>query len=387
METANTYNYKVVRQFAVMTVIWGIVGVAAGVFIAAQLVWPVLNFDIPWLTYSRLRPLHTNAVIFAFGGSALFATSYYIVQRTCHARLFADGLAAFTFWGWQLIIVLAAITLPLGLTQGKEYAELIWPIDLLVVVVWVIFAVNFFWTLAIRNEKNMYVAIWFYIATIVTIGILDEADTVRHAKDLVAQGFRALKLKGGLDANDDIARVLAVRDAVGHKIGLRFDANQGYDVTESLRFIDATRSAKLELVEQPTPRDALDELANVTRKAPLPIMADESLMGLRDAFRIARRSLADMINVKLMKCGGIGPAMEIASVARSAQLEVMVGCMDESALGIAAGLHRQQQGRVAHAAGQRTGRQPAVYEQAVVATPNDPLIWLGLAFGILYQAA
>jgi len=177
------------------------------------------------------------------------------------------------------------------------------------------------------------------IATSVTIGILDEAETVRRARDLAAQGFRALKLKGGLDADDDIARVLAVRDAVGQRIALRFDANQGYDVAESLRFIKATRSARLELVEQPTPRKALGELASVTRKAPLPIMADESLMGLRDAFRIARGGLADMVNVKLIKCGGIGPAMEIASVAHSAQLDVMVGCMDESALGIAAALH------------------------------------------------
>ena len=177
------------------------------------------------------------------------------------------------------------------------------------------------------------------IVTSVTIGILEEAETVRRARDLVARGFRALKLKGGLDADDDIARVLAVRQAVGNRIELRFDANQGFDVPESLRFIEATRSARLELVEQPTPRHALDELASITQKAPLPIMADESLMGLRDAFRIARGGLADMINVKLMKCGGIGPAMEIASVARSARLEVMVGCMDESALGIAAALH------------------------------------------------
>ena len=131
------YNDKVVRQFAIMTVVWGIVGMAVGALIAAQLLWPALNFDIPWLTYGRLRPLHTNAVIFAFGGSALFATSYYIVQRTCHARLFSDRLAAFTFWGWQLVIVLAAITLPLGITQSKEYAELEWPIDLLIAVVWV----------------------------------------------------------------------------------------------------------------------------------------------------------------------------------------------------------------------------------------------------------
>jgi L-alanine-DL-glutamate epimerase-like enolase superfamily enzyme len=177
------------------------------------------------------------------------------------------------------------------------------------------------------------------IVTSVTVGILDEADTVRRARELADQGFRALKLKGGLDVDDDISRVLAVRDAVGDAIALRFDANQGYDVADSLRFVGATRAAGLELVEQPTPREALGELATVTREAPLPIMADESLMGLRDAFRIAHRGLADMINVKLMKCGGIGPAMEIASVARSARLEVMVGCMDESALGIAAALH------------------------------------------------
>ena len=122
-DTQSVYNYKIVRQFAVMTVIWGIVGMLVGVIIAAQLVWPELNFA-PYLTFGRLRPLHTNAVIFAFGGSALFATSYYVVQRTCYARIFCDKLAAFTFWGWQLIIVLAAITLPLGYTSAKEYAEL-----------------------------------------------------------------------------------------------------------------------------------------------------------------------------------------------------------------------------------------------------------------------
>jgi cytochrome c oxidase cbb3-type subunit 1 len=116
-ETQSTYNYKVVRQFAVMTVIWGIVGMLVGVIIAAQLVWPELN--VGWLHFGRLRPLHTNAVIFAFGGSALFATSYYVVQRTCHTRIFSDGLAAFTFWGWQLVIVLAALTLPLGITSGQ----------------------------------------------------------------------------------------------------------------------------------------------------------------------------------------------------------------------------------------------------------------------------
>ena len=129
MENNASYNYKVVRQFAVMTVAWGVVGMLVGVLIAAQLLWPQLGFDIPWLSYGRLRPLHTNAVIFAFGGCALFATSYYVVQRTCQARLFSDGLAAFTFWGWQAVIVLAAVTLPLGITTSKEYAELEWPID------------------------------------------------------------------------------------------------------------------------------------------------------------------------------------------------------------------------------------------------------------------
>jgi len=172
MDTADTYNYKVVRQFAVMTIVWGIVGMAVGVYIAAELVWPQLNFDIPWLTFSRLRPLHTNAVIFAFGGSALFATSYYVVQRTCQTRLFSDGLAAFTFWGWQLIIVLAAITLPLGITSSKEYAELEWPIDLLITVVWVAYAIVFFGTIVKRKVSHIYVANWFYGAFILTIAVL-----------------------------------------------------------------------------------------------------------------------------------------------------------------------------------------------------------------------
>src|SRR5512147_2716755 len=119
-----TFNYRVVRQFAIMTVVWGIVGMLVGVIIAAQLIWPdfVLWDGVSWLSYGRLRPLHTNAVIFAFGGCALFASSYYVVQRTCHVRLFADKLASFTFWGWQLVILLAAVTLPLGMTTGKEYA-------------------------------------------------------------------------------------------------------------------------------------------------------------------------------------------------------------------------------------------------------------------------
>ncbi len=169
-ETQSTYNYKVVRQFTVMSVIWGIVGMLVGVIIAAQLVWPELNFG--FLHFGRLRPLHTNAVIFAFGGCALMGSSLYVVQRTCHTRLFSDGLAAFVFWGWQLVIVLAAITLPLGFTQGKEYAELEWPIDILIALVWVAYAVVFFGTIAKRKVTHIYVANWFYGSFILAVALL-----------------------------------------------------------------------------------------------------------------------------------------------------------------------------------------------------------------------
>ncbi|HZX23917.1 MAG TPA: cytochrome-c oxidase, cbb3-type subunit I [Woeseiaceae bacterium] len=172
MEIQETYNDRVVRQFTIMTVVWGVVGMLVGVFIAAQLMWPALNFDLPWLTYSRLRPLHTNAVIFAFGGSALIGTSYYVVQRTCHVRLAFEKLAGFTFWGWQLVILLAAITLPLGITQSKEYAELEWPIDLLIAVVWVAYGIVFLATIGRRRVKHIYVANWFYAAFIITVAVL-----------------------------------------------------------------------------------------------------------------------------------------------------------------------------------------------------------------------
>ena len=167
-----TYNYKVVRQFAIMTVVWGIVGMLVGVLIAAQLAWPALNFDLPWTSFGRLRPLHTNAVIFAFGGCALFATSYYVVQRTCQTGLVSDKLAAFTFWGWQLVIVAAAITLPLGLTTSKEYAELEWPIDILIAVVWVSYAIVFFGTIMKRKADHIYVANWFFGAFIIAVAVL-----------------------------------------------------------------------------------------------------------------------------------------------------------------------------------------------------------------------
>lgn len=169
---STTYNDSVVRQFSIMAVVWGVVGMLVGVIIAAQLVWPALNLGLPWTSFGRLRPLHTNAVIFAFGGCTLFATSYFVVQRTCQVELFCKKLAAFTFWGWQLVIVAAAISLPLGYTQGKEYAELEWPIDLLIAVVWISYAIVFFGTIGKRKVKHIYVANWFFGAFILTVALL-----------------------------------------------------------------------------------------------------------------------------------------------------------------------------------------------------------------------
>jgi len=166
------YNDKVVRQFLLASVLWGVVGMLVGVLIASQLNFWRVNFDLPWLTFGRLRPLHTNAVIFAFVGNMMFAGVYYSTQRLVKARLASDFLSQLHFWGWQLIIVSAAITLPLGFSRGKEYAELIWPINIAVAGIWVVFAVNFFWTLARRQERGLYVAIWFYIATIITVAML-----------------------------------------------------------------------------------------------------------------------------------------------------------------------------------------------------------------------
>jgi L-Ala-D/L-Glu epimerase len=175
--------------------------------------------------------------------------------------------------------------------------------------------------------------------TSVTIGILPEKETLERAIYWKGHGFRALKLKGGLNVDSDIVRLLRVREVVGKSMELRFDANQGFTVEESLRFVDETRKTRLELIEQPTPKGAPELLKRVTRKASIPVMADECLMTLRDAFRIARGDLADMVNIKLMKVGGIDEALQINAVAKAAGLEAMVGCMDESALAIAAGLH------------------------------------------------
>jgi cytochrome c oxidase cbb3-type subunit I len=169
---APAYEDDVVRWFALAAVLWGVVGMLVGVVIAAQLAWPELNLGIPWLSYGRLRPLHTNAVIFAFGGCTLFATSYHVVQRTGQVPLFLPTLAKFTFVGWQLVILAAAITLPLGYTSGKEYAELEWPIDLLIAVVWVAYAVVFFGTVGTRRVRHIYVANWFFGAFILAVALL-----------------------------------------------------------------------------------------------------------------------------------------------------------------------------------------------------------------------
>jgi cytochrome c oxidase cbb3-type subunit I/II len=170
--TTIEYDDDSVRKFMIASIFWALVGLGAGVLIASQLNFWRLNFNMEWLTFGRLRPLHTNAAIFAFVGNMMFAGVYYSTQRLCRARLASGLLTKIHFWGWQLIIVLAAISLPLGYSRGKEYAELIWPINILVAVIWLVFAANFFWTLAKRNEKSLYVGLWFYIATIVTITML-----------------------------------------------------------------------------------------------------------------------------------------------------------------------------------------------------------------------
>ena len=166
------FNYKVIKYFSIMAIVWGIIGMFVGLIIASQLVWPAMNFDLPWFSFGRLRPLHTNLVIFAFGGCALFATSYYIVQRTCQTTLAFPRLALFTFWGWQIVMVSAILTLPMGYTTTKEYSELEWPISIFIAVVWISYAIVYFFTIKNRKMKHIYVANWFYGAFILAVALL-----------------------------------------------------------------------------------------------------------------------------------------------------------------------------------------------------------------------
>src|SRR6187549_942274 len=172
------YDNRIVRAFAIATIIWGVIGMSAGLLAAIQLFWPEANLSLSVVTFGRLRPLHTNAVIFAFVGNGMFMGIYYSLQRLCKARLFSDALSWINFWGWNAIIVSAAVTLPLGLTTSKEYAELEWPIDILIALVWVAFTVNLLGTIWKRREKHIYVAVWFYIATAITIAMLHIVNSI-----------------------------------------------------------------------------------------------------------------------------------------------------------------------------------------------------------------
>ncbi len=172
MQSQETYNDQVIRLFLLAAIVWGIIGMSIGVYIAAELYWPGISFGIPELIFSRMRPDHTFGVIFAFGGSALIGTSFYVVQRTCHVRLAYDKLATFVFWGYQLVCLLAMVTMPFGITQSKEYAEPEWWIDLLLAVVWISYGLVFFATLARRRIRNIYVACWYYGSFIIAVGFM-----------------------------------------------------------------------------------------------------------------------------------------------------------------------------------------------------------------------
>jgi cytochrome c oxidase cbb3-type subunit 1 len=172
VSAADQYNYDIVRKFTIMAIVWGVLGMTTGVYIASELAWPFLNFGIPEISFGRLRPVHTSAVIFGFGGSALFATSYYVVQRTCQTRLYSDTLANFTFWGWQVALVISALNYVSGYTQAREYAEMTWPVDILIAVVWVVYFWIYTQTLRRRSQPHIYVANWFYMAFILATALL-----------------------------------------------------------------------------------------------------------------------------------------------------------------------------------------------------------------------
>ncbi len=178
------YDYDIIKKFSVMAVVWAVVGMSVGVYVASELAWPFLNFDLPYISFGRLRPVHTSAVIFGFGGSALFATSYYVVQRTCQARLWAPGLATFTFWGWQAVIVLAAVSYMLGYTQAREYAEMEWPIDILIELVWVSYLAVYLGTIMKRRQPHIYVANWFYLSFILATALLHTFNNLAVPVDL-----------------------------------------------------------------------------------------------------------------------------------------------------------------------------------------------------------
>ncbi|MBE2293469.1 MAG: cbb3-type cytochrome c oxidase subunit I, partial [Phycisphaerales bacterium] len=169
---AEQYNYDIVRKFTIMAMVWAVLGMSVGVYIASELAWPFLNLDIPALTFGRLRPVHTTLVIFGFGGSALFATSYYVVQRTSQARLALPWLAEFTFWGWSGGVALGALSYMMGITQGREYAEFEWPLDIAIAVVWVSYLAVYVETLRRRSQPHIYVANWFYLAFILAVALL-----------------------------------------------------------------------------------------------------------------------------------------------------------------------------------------------------------------------
>ena len=213
-----TYNYAVVRKFTVMTLVWAVVGMLVGIVIAAQLIWPDMTYGIPWLSWGRIRPVHTNGVIFGFGGTALFATSYYVVQRTCQSRLFAPALAEFTFWGWTAVIVLCAITYPLGYTSGKEYAEQEWPISILIVLVWVAYAIVFFGTVIKRKTRHIYVANWFFGAYIITIALLYIVNNIKLPVSLLS--FSSYSAYGG--AQDAMIQWWYGHNAVGFFLTVSF---------------------------------------------------------------------------------------------------------------------------------------------------------------------
>ena len=188
------YDNRIVRAFAIVTVIWGIVGMLVGMMAAVELFFPGANLNLQFITFGRIRPLHTNAVIFAFVGNGMFMGIYYSLQRLCKARMFSDTLSWINFWGWQAIIVSAAITLPLGFTTSKEYAELEWPVKIAIALIWVVFTINLIGTILKRREKHMYVAIWFYLATAITVAVLH----ITNSMTMPATLFKSYSMYAGV---------------------------------------------------------------------------------------------------------------------------------------------------------------------------------------------